>query len=263
MTMNTDARDPVLRGLDELADLADGDHVADRMPGIAGKARATRNRKRVAGALSLVVVAGGAAAALNLAPGLNATKTPSPGTQPSATSTLTQSAMAVLDEAKVDVDGDGTAETVRILAPATAGDQVLEVAWSSGAAQRAGLPNTMERGLGLPLDLDQVGGREIVVGGGGGETSETRVFTVVGGQLVEALYVDASGRSVTALTAGSGDWGVLAGPDGIFSVSNPGLTPLPAPVQVRAWTLSGRTLSESAATTTGCLRGDGLSLEPC
>ena len=42
--MNTDARDPVLRDLDGVAGLADGDHIDDRMAGITRKARANRCR---------------------------------------------------------------------------------------------------------------------------------------------------------------------------------------------------------------------------
>ena len=58
--MNTEARDPILRGLDELAGLTDLVPVTDRMAGITRKARANRRRKVAAGVAGLAVIAAGA-----------------------------------------------------------------------------------------------------------------------------------------------------------------------------------------------------------
>jgi len=68
MTMNTDARDPLLRGLDELAGMPDQVPVADRMAGITRKARTHRQRKVAAGVAALAVIATGAVGALQLLP---------------------------------------------------------------------------------------------------------------------------------------------------------------------------------------------------
>ena len=58
--MNTEARDPILRGLDELAGLTDQVPVTDRMAGITRKARDNRRRKVAAGVAGLAVIAAGA-----------------------------------------------------------------------------------------------------------------------------------------------------------------------------------------------------------
>jgi hypothetical protein len=58
--MNTEARDPILRGLDELAGLTDQVPATDRMAGITRKARTNRRRKVGAGVAGLAVSAAGA-----------------------------------------------------------------------------------------------------------------------------------------------------------------------------------------------------------
>jgi hypothetical protein len=63
MSMNTEARDPIFRGLDELARLSDDDLAIDRMSGITRKARANRRRRVGAGIAALVVIAAGAVGA--------------------------------------------------------------------------------------------------------------------------------------------------------------------------------------------------------
>ncbi len=64
--MNTEARDPILRGLDELADLTDLVPATDRMAGITRKARTNRRRKVAAGVAGLAVIAAGAVGAAQL-----------------------------------------------------------------------------------------------------------------------------------------------------------------------------------------------------
>jgi len=61
--MTTEARDPILRGLDELADLTDLVPAPDRMAGITRKARTNRRRKVAAGVAGLTVIAAGAVGA--------------------------------------------------------------------------------------------------------------------------------------------------------------------------------------------------------
>ena len=92
--MNTDARDPILRGLDQLAGMADRDEVADRMPGIVRKARTNRNRKVAAGAATFVaLLAIGVPSATQVLSGGDATDKPPPagdptvGVEPTAPST--------------------------------------------------------------------------------------------------------------------------------------------------------------------------------
>jgi len=89
--MNTEARDPIFRGLDELAGLADGDLVTDRMSGISRKARTNRIRTQVATAATLAVVAAGAVGVLQLMP--SDTKEPQPA--PSPTTPADPSALTI------------------------------------------------------------------------------------------------------------------------------------------------------------------------
>lgn len=67
--MNTDYRDPVSRGLDELAGLAGHVPADDRMAGITGKARTYRRRKVGAGVAGLALIAAGTVGAVQLLPG--------------------------------------------------------------------------------------------------------------------------------------------------------------------------------------------------
>lgn len=64
--MNTEARDPILRGLDELAGLTDQVPATDRMAGIARKARSNRRRKVGAGVAGLAVIVAGSFGAAQL-----------------------------------------------------------------------------------------------------------------------------------------------------------------------------------------------------
>lgn len=81
--MNDDERDPILRGLDDLAASADDDQVTDRMAVISRKARANRIRKGTAGAACLAVLAVGAVGALQLLPGRETIYVPAPASTPS------------------------------------------------------------------------------------------------------------------------------------------------------------------------------------
>ena len=64
--MNTEARDPILRGLDELARLTDDDLGVDRMAGITRKARNNRRRRVGAAVAALAVIAAGTVGAAQL-----------------------------------------------------------------------------------------------------------------------------------------------------------------------------------------------------
>jgi hypothetical protein len=81
--MNTDYRDPVSRGLDELAGLADHVAAADRMASITGKARTYRRRKVGAGIAGLAVIAAGTVGAVQLLPGDGSSAGPGFATDPS------------------------------------------------------------------------------------------------------------------------------------------------------------------------------------
>ncbi len=110
--MSSEQNDPIVRGLDQLAGLADSDHVAGRMAGIAGKARANRRRKQAVAAATLSVVAVGVAGALLLPlGGENRTAPPPAGTPTVATETTAPPSPTVTDptdgptSAPVDPDG--------------------------------------------------------------------------------------------------------------------------------------------------------------
>ncbi len=179
---------------------------------------------------------------------------------------MTVGAPTVVDRLKPDLDGDGVGESVKLIQAANpADDLTLEVIWEDGSSQSAAMPNTMERRL-EAVDLDEDGDQEIVVIGGGGDTSEIVVFVVDRGDLVEASYVDAEGQPLEGLYGGAvpTDWNVSWVFGGIYSSRNPNTGPYPAPLELRLWTLSGRTLTEETATTEGCLtEGGSISLGPC
>ncbi len=80
--MNTEARDPILTGLDELAGMADGDQVTDRMAGISRKARTNRIRQGTAAAACLAVVAAGGAYGVGAQLGGEANGNVAPATNP-------------------------------------------------------------------------------------------------------------------------------------------------------------------------------------
>src|SRR6266545_7535189 len=98
--MNTEARDPIFRGLDELAGLADDAHVTDRFAGISRKARTNRIRTRVAGAAAAAVAVAGTVGALQLLAGDDTNNEPAPapsvGTEsPSPTASADPSALTI------------------------------------------------------------------------------------------------------------------------------------------------------------------------
>jgi hypothetical protein len=182
------------------------------------------------------------------------------------TTVVTEGEPTIVDRLKPDLDGDGVYEFVTLTQPADpAADLILEVTWGDGSSQSATLANTMERRL-ETADLDGDGDQEIVVVGGGGETSETRVYVVDAGDLVEASYLNAEGRQLKGLYGGAvpTDWNPRWVFGGIYSARNPSAGPYPAPMELRQWSLSGRTLTESATVTEGCLtEGGSISLGPC
>lgn len=99
--MNTESPDPIFRGLDELAGIADNDNIGDRMPGIARKARIVRNRKRGAIAVaSVAFVAAGVVGAAQVLPSFQTyvpppvgggptSAVPTPASTPTSSSTTT------------------------------------------------------------------------------------------------------------------------------------------------------------------------------
>lgn len=81
--MSHDPSDPITRGLDRLAGLADGDPVGDRMSGINRKARVYRRRKQAVGAAGLALVTAATAGILLLPNGDGARTAPPPAASPS------------------------------------------------------------------------------------------------------------------------------------------------------------------------------------
>ncbi len=103
--MNTEGRDPLFRGLDELAGLSDADHVTDRMAGISRKARANRRRNVAAvGAGLAVIVAAGAVGVLQVRPDGDADSLPATN-PPTATDPITDPTTDPTTAPAVDPDG--------------------------------------------------------------------------------------------------------------------------------------------------------------
>ncbi|MBD8870189.1 hypothetical protein [Nocardioides donggukensis] len=172
--------------------------------------------------------------------------------------TTEDSSLVTFDELDADLDGDGTDETVQVQVyeSGTAPAQLLRVDWGTGETTSAPLLGTMERSPLEPVDLDGDGDLEVVVFGGGGETSEWNVFQAAPDTMDEVRTVDAAGGSASLSSdGGPGGWQTHLGADGFVSyrLEDPTTTQFPAPVEVRAWSLSGSTFTRSAESTSQCV----------
>ncbi|CUR55367.1 hypothetical protein NOCA2270002 [metagenome] len=181
--------------------------------------------------------------------------------------TVTSSAtMTTADQQRVDLDGDGTREVLRIRTPQdpAAESQLLEVTWGNGESRSADLTNTMEIGFVDPIDLDGDGDLEVILLGGGGELGVHWVFQAGPGRLQEVATVDADGINLPLTT--TAEWGVDVSPDGVrsYRLQDPAATEFPAPVDVRDWTLEGDTITQSRTMYTACVTFQPvLELGPC
>ncbi len=178
--------------------------------------------------------------------------------------------MTTTERSRADLDGDGTAEVLKLKTPRdpTAENQVLEVTWGTGETSVADLSNTMTYGLVDPVDLDGDGDLEVIVYGGGGETALYWVYQADTDGLHQVDTVDSDGSDLPLSSAG-GDptgWQVYAGPEGIrtYRLQDPTTTDFPAPVDVRDWSLVANTLTRSPTTGTACVTFQPvLILGPC
>ena len=203
MTVNTDARDPILRGLDGVAGLADGDHIDDRMAGISRKARANRNRRLVAGAAGLAIVGAAATGAIELVPGGEATD------EVSNTVTVTEPGLVVTDETSVDIDGDGRADQIQLMMPRAAGEQghrghrVAEVTRATGEKTEIRLFGAGVPTVGGTADLNGDGVREVEVVSDGADHSWWTVLTFTNGHVVAAKPILSGGEWIATPETGA------------------------------------------------------------
>jgi hypothetical protein len=282
--MNSEERDPIFASLDRLAGLADTDVRGDRMADIHRRVRVTRQRKGLGVVVAAALLSVVGVSAWQQLPSERSTPPITTPTTPTTPTTVTTAAptvttpaptvttpagFSIADQLKTDLDGDGTDDVVRIRVPDdVAGNQELQVAWGTGETASTELPNTMERTNLDPVDLDGDGDRELILLGGGGETAIYTVFLADTNSVEQVKTVDASGDELV-LSSPAEDltaWHVSSGTDGIVSYQliNPTSGATPAPVRVRAWTLSGNTLTQSADSISECLLVySPLKLGPC
>ncbi|HEX6232426.1 MAG TPA: hypothetical protein VFZ63_04805 [Jiangellaceae bacterium] len=286
-----DTTDPIFKALDRLARVADTNPVGDPMPGIRRKARANRRRAAalVASGLAAVVAAGFAAssvvdfpraaqdpgyanspsAAVSVAP------RPAPSTPPSRPGEPT---LAEYDQARADVNGDGSADVIRILgAEADAADGQEETMASADVrvdveltGSRAEMVLVLDETLvptivGTP-DLDGDGAAELVLSFSGGDAGWLKVFTWNGENVVKAEpdpdslsdLIDNGGLYSQEGVASS----VLAD-DGLISWVPIGDESAPAEVRVWTWQLHGMLLVAAEAEQTQCFRPGQQYPRPC
>ena len=178
----------------------------------------------------------------------------------------------------VDLDADGLEETVQIVSPAVGevGAWSLEVSWGSGSGSGGGagqpLPETSEWSLAAPQDLDGDGRLELIVTGGGGDSSAWQVYRVGEDRsLVAVSTVNQSGADeplaygVSEVTPQNETWRIALLPEGFYSFRAREASPSrPATVDVRRWVLQGDTLTLQDETTPGCWGADlALTLGGC
>jgi hypothetical protein len=279
-------KDPLFEALDRLARAVDNEPFGDPMPGITRKARA--NRRRVAaltvGGVAAVAVAGVAAGAvidfpdgtpepeIAETPSVSQTSAPSPPT-PSPN----EPSMAEYDQARADVDGDGAADTIRVLVPeADAGagtdeslvsdDVRLQIEFAAGAEVGLGFGQGLAPTIAGTPDLDGNGTAEVVLSFSGGDAAWLKVFTWDGETVVPAQpangspadLVDDGGLYTEAETVSSAlvDRGLISWvPTGDFSD--------PFVVKVWTWQLDGAQLVATEADQLQCIMSPGQFPEPC
>ncbi|PSK98660.1 hypothetical protein CLV30_11943 [Haloactinopolyspora alba] len=206
--------DPMHEALDRLARVADTRPVDDPMPGITRRARANRRRATavVAGGLAAVVIAGaGALSVLDLpgragepgyanSPSASSSPDPSPSPSPdpsTPTSPPREPALAEYDQARGDVDGDGAADTIRVMIPeadAEQGQDVgilstdvwLQVEPTAGAPVEVAFGETLAPSIAGTPDLDGNGTADVVLIFSGGDAGSLQVFTWDGDTVVQA-----------------------------------------------------------------------------
>ena len=172
----------------------------------------------------------------------------------------------VMDELRVDLDGDGDEERLELLAPGVGeeGDQELRVTWADGETSSASLPNEWERSFDTPYDLDADGPVEIVLSGGGGEFAGWDVFRVAEDRsLVRVTPVGRDG-SEAELSASISEgqpldetWQVSWTPGSFVSWRAREASPTrPATVDVRRWVLEGDRLVLQDKVEAGCWQTD-------
>lgn len=171
---------------------------------------------------------------------------------------------------EADVDGDGTDDVIvfveQPMDDGTSGYSI-DLHTATGGAATPVMPLPAESKLQTPIDLDGDGDLEIIVSFSGGEAYWAEVYTLRGGTLVQLETRDAfGGDTLSGAGVEPTDWHLTFLPDGIYSwrFADPADTARPASVEVRSWTLDGRTLSESDQSTQGCVDTEfALTLGAC
>lgn len=207
--MNTEARDPILRGLDELAGLADADQRGDRMVGITRRARTNRIRRGAAGAVCLAVVAGGTAYALQARPDHSTNGDPGIATRTTDSPAPTQDPEQVYtDEVSVDIDGDGLADRIRLVLPQPDTSQggtgaYAEVTRASGETAEIPLGGRGTPEVAGTADLNGDGVHEVQIRSEGEHHDWWSVLTFTGGQVVAATPILSGSEWITEPETGA------------------------------------------------------------
>lgn len=172
-----------------------------------------------------------------------------------------------------DIDGDGRLDTAVQLTRGEAGTHArVKVFWATGGSAVVRLPFSGYERLELGLDLDDDGSHELVLAGSGGESTWWQVVVERDHELARVRTVDAAGKPTPladGLTEGTGapwdrGWNTDLLATGFVDFRFVDAHPdVPAPIRVRAWELSGRTLTRSATAEPGCYGADGyLGVSP-
>jgi hypothetical protein len=275
--------DPISSALDRLARVADTSPAGDPMPGIMRKARANRRRATalVASGLAAIVTAGvGTVSLLDLPgaardPGFAITPSTSPTPAPSTpTAPPSEPALAEHDQAQADVDGDGGADTIRVVVPEADANEGLDMSTDVRLQAELAAGATVEIRLGEGLiptiagtpDLDGNGTDQVVLSFSGGDAGWLKVFTWDGDTLVQAepdpgaeaeLVFDGGLYSEAGIVSS-----VLADGGLISWVPTSDET---APFEVRVWTwqLDGTLLVATEADELQCFSPGEQYPEPC
>jgi hypothetical protein len=269
--------DPMFEALDRLARVVDANPVGDPMPGITRKARANRRRVTAltAGGVAAVVAAGvGVVSAVDFhdqARGPGYTDSPS-----TPTSSANKPALAEYDRARADVDGDGAADTIRVMVPKADADEGHDVSMVSKDVRLQvdlATGGTVELSFGEALaptisgtpDLDGNGTAEVVLSFSGGDAAWLRVFTWDGDTVVQAGPAHDSPADLVD------DGGLYIGPEtassalvdgGLISWVSTADTSAPYEVRVWTWQLDETQLVATEAEQTQCIN-PGHYPKPC